>query len=185
LTSNRVKRLNPDGSREMTRLDEMSIHALAEADSWLDGLGLHHLAEHKPGSVAVHWRGLHSGEQNDIRKIVMLSWLPVAHRAGMVLQEFDGGVEMRPANCDKADAVRTVLSELEPDTPVAYLGDDQTDENAFLALSGRGLRVLVRQRWRQTRADMWLQPPAELQVFLCDWLDACQAARRRTLRRAC
>jgi len=180
-----LERLNPDGSREMTRLDEVSIDALAEADSWLGDLGLQHLAEHKPGSVAVHWRGLHSGEQSDICKIVRLRWSPVAHRAGMILQEFDGGIEMRAPNCNKANAVRTVLSGLEPDTPVAYLGDDETDEDAFLALSGRGLRVLVRQEWRQTRADLWLQPPAELQVFLCDWLDACQTARRRTLPRAC
>ena len=65
-----LQRLRPDGSCEMPHLDETATQALAEADTWLDGLGLHHLAEHKPGGLAVHWRGLSAGEQSDIRKIV-------------------------------------------------------------------------------------------------------------------
>ena len=65
------------------------------------------------------------------------------------MREFDGGIELRAASRNKGDAVRTILSELEPDTPVAYLGDDETDEDAFLALSERGLRVLVRRDWRE------------------------------------
>ena len=173
--------LRSDGSCEMPHLDETTTQALAEADAWLDGLRLHHLAEHKPGSLAVHWRGLSAGEQSDIRRIVLLGWMPVAHRACMALQEFDGGVEMRLSDRSKGDAVRTVLTEMEPDTPVAYLGDDETDEDAFHALSDRGLPVLVRPKWRETAATVWLRPPAELLVFLCDWLEACRNAERPPL----
>ncbi len=180
-----LQRLKPDGSCEMPALDESLTRALAEAGSWLDGLGLQDLAEYKPGALAVHWRRLHAGEQSDIRKLVTLGWLPISYREGMAVREFDGGIELRAASRNKGDAVRTILSELEPDTPVAYLGDDETDEDAFLALSERGLRVLVRRDWRKTAADVWLQPPAELQVFLCDWLDACQRARGQRLRPAC
>jgi len=176
-----LQRLRSDGSYEMPHLDETTTQALAEADAWLDGLRLHHLAEHKPGSLAVHWRGLSAGEQSDIRKIVLLGWMPVAHRACMALQEFDGGVEMRLSDRSKGDAVRTVLTEMEPDTPVAYLGDDETDEDAFHALSDRGLPVLVRPKWRETAATVWLRPPAELLVFLCDWLEACRNAERPPL----
>ena len=171
-----LQRLRPDGSYEMPHLDEAATLALLEADMWLDGLGLHPLAEHKPGCLAVHWRGLSAGEQSDIRKIVLLGWMPVARRACMVLQEFDGGVEMRLPDRSKGDAVRTVLTEMEPDTPVAYLGDDETDEDAFHALSDRGLPVLVRPKPRETAATVWLRPPAELLAFLCDWLEACRNA---------
>jgi len=176
-----LQRLRTDGSCEMPHLGEAVTEALAEADTWLDGLGLHHLAEHKPGGLAVHWRGLPAGEQSDIRKIIWLGWMPFAHRAGMVLQEFDGGVEMRIPDRNKGDAVRTILSEMLQETQVAYLGDDETDEDAFRALSDRGLGVLVRPRWRKTAANAWLKPPAELLAFLCDWLEACRNAERPPL----
>jgi trehalose 6-phosphate phosphatase len=173
-----LQRLRSDGSCELPHLDEIATRALAEADSWLDGLGLHHLAEHKPGGLAVHWRGLPAGEQSDIRKVVSLSWLPVAHRAGMVFQEFDGGVEMLMPDRNKGDAVRSILKELSPQAPVAYLGDDETDEDAFSALADRGLTVLVRREWRETAANVWLRPAAELLAFLCDWMEACRKAER-------
>ena len=176
-----LQRLRSDGSCEMPHLDETVTQALGEADTWLDGLGLHHLAEHKPGGLAVHWRGLPAGEQSDICKIVLLGWMPVAHRVGMAVQEFDGGVEMRIPDRNKGDAVRTTLAEMDPEAPVAYLGDDETDEDAFDALSNRGLRVLVHPEWRGTTADVWLRPPAELLVFLCDWLEACRNAERPPL----
>jgi len=70
--------------------------------------------------------------------------------------------------------VRTILSEVSPEASVAYLGDDETDENAFHALSDRGLKVLVRGKRRKTAADVWLRPPAELLAFLCNWLEACR-----------
>ena len=178
-----LQRLRADGFCELPHLDEVATRALAEADTWLDGLGLHHLAEHKPGSLAMHWRGLSAGEQFDLRNLVLLGWTPVARRAGMVLQEFDGGVEIRAASRSKADAVRTILTEMDIEAPVAYLGDDQTDEDAFRALRDRGLCVLVRPRWRETAASVWLKPPAELLVFLCNWLDACLNAQRPPLLR--
>ena len=179
-----LQRLRPDGSCEMPRLDEVVTQALTRADEWLDSTGLHHLAEHKPGGLAVHWRGMSADEQSDTRKIVSLGWLPIAHHASMVFQEFDGGIEMRMPDGNKGNAVRTVLSEMEPGTLVAYLGDDETDEDAFNALSDRGLRVLVRPEWRRSAASVWLRPPADLQEFLCDWLEACQSAQWPTLRRA-
>ncbi len=180
-----LQRLHPDGSCEMPRLDEIADEALAEADAWIEGLGFHHLAEHKPGGLALHWRGLPADEQAEMRKIALLGWLPIAHRACAVLQEFDGGVEIRVSDRNKGDAVRTVLSEIDRETPVAYLGDDETDEDAFAALADRGLRILVRPEYRETAADVWLRPPAELELFLCDWLEACQCAQRQPLRRAC
>jgi trehalose-phosphatase len=86
--------------------------------------------------------------------------------------DFDGGVEIRIPGADKGDVVRVLLSEMEPATPVAYLGDDATDERAFRVIRGRGLSVLVRPRWRQTAAQLWIKPPEELISFLTLWLEA-------------
>jgi trehalose-6-phosphatase len=52
---------------------------------------------------------------------------------------------------------------------IAYLGDDLTDEDAFKALKGKGLSVLVRDTQRDTLADCWLTPPDELLDFLHHW----------------
>ena len=80
---------------------------------------------------------------------------------------------------DKGDAVRTILDEIGPEVPVAYLGDDWTDERAFLALGTRGLSVLVRPEWRTTAAAVWIRPPEDLQKFLERWLQACHEDRDR------
>ncbi len=179
-----LQHLRSGGPCELPHPDKIETQALAKADTWLDGLGLHHLAEHKPGGLAVHWRGLPTDVQSDIGRIVSRGWLPIARRAGMVMQEFDGGVEIRSPERNKGDAVRTIVSELYPEAPVACLGNDESDEVAFNALSDRGLRVLVRPEWRETKANVWLKPPAGLLVFLCNWLEACLNARQPPLSRA-
>lgn len=95
--------------------------------------------------------------------------------------------------------MRTVLSEVNPGTPVAYLGDDTTDEDAFRALNhhaataeslngsandsaskNRYLTVLVRPRRRQSKAQLWLQPPDEVLALLEQWLQALQAQEAST-----
>jgi trehalose-phosphatase len=176
-----LQRLRSDGPCELPHPDELATQALAQADTWLDEVGLHSLAEHKPGGLAVHWRGLPPGKQDDIREIVSRRWLPVADSGCLALQEFDGGLEISMPDPSKGDAVRTILNELSREASVAYLGDDETDEDAFNAVANRGLRVLVRSEWRETAADVWLKPPAELLMFLCEWLAACRNAQRPPL----
>jgi len=169
-----LERLHSDGSYEITPMDSYTRDALSAADEWVDGLRLHHLADHKTGSLAVHWRGLTDDKARDVRDKVLLGWLPIADRAGLTLEQFEGGVEIRMAERNKGDAVRTILTEIDVDAPVAYLGDDQSDEDAFRILQNRGLCVLVRSQWRETAANLWLRPPAQLFTFLRDWLAACQ-----------
>jgi trehalose 6-phosphate phosphatase len=168
-----LERLRTDGSREMQPIDQYTLEALSAADEWIDGLKLHCRAEHKPGSLAVHWRGLTYDEAREIRAKVLLGWLPIADRACLRLEQFDGGVEMRMADPNKGDAVRTILAEMDiDDAPVAYLGNDESDEDAFHILQDRGLCVLVRPQWRETAANVWLRPPVQLLTFLRDWLAA-------------
>jgi len=168
-----LQRLRPNGSVEMPRLDERTLNGLSDADRWLRYLQLRYVAEFKTGSIAVHWRGLSESVAEDLRARVLLGWRPIAEYSGLDVLEFDGGVEIRAREADKGDAVRTFLSEISPDTPVAYLGDDTTDESAFRALEGRGISALVRPTWRQTAAQLWLKPPGELLDFLELWLRSC------------
>jgi trehalose 6-phosphate phosphatase len=173
------ERLRPDGTCETPRVEEPVLRALAEADRWLREQGLHHRAEFKTGAVAIHWRGLDEAKAAEIRGRVVLGWFPIAQNTPMELLEFDGGVEMRMPGKDKGDAVRTILDEIGPEAPVAYLGDDITDERAFLALGTRGLTVLVRPEWRKTAAALWIKPPDGLREFLTRWLQACREVQHR------
>lgn len=168
-----LQRLKTTGNMDMVQLDEQTLHGLSDADRWLSYQQLRHTAEFKAGSIAVHWRGLSENAAHDLRARVLLGWRPIAEHSGLGLLEFDGGVEIRASGADKGDAVRTFLGEIAVDTPVAYLGDDATDESAFLAMRGRGLSILVRPKWRQTLAQLWLQPADELLEFMGLWLEAC------------
>jgi len=174
-----LERLRPDGTRETPRVEEPVMHALADADRWLRYQGLHNRAEFKTGAVAIHWRGLDEATAAEIRGQVLLGWFPIAQSTPMELLEFDGGIEMRMPGRDKGDAVRTILDEIGPEVPVAYLGDDLTDERAFLALGTLGLSVLVRPGWRETAAALWIRPPEGLREFLTRWLQACREGQHR------
>jgi len=94
----------------------------------------------------------------------------LVNRVVLTLHEFDGGLELRPSGITKAQAVDRILCEMPSGTAAAYLGDDLTDEDAFVAIKGRGLAVLVRETFRDTCADIWLRPPDELLAFLRRWL---------------
>jgi trehalose-phosphatase len=100
---------------------------------------------------------------------------PLAQMDGLSLLEFEAGLELRVGR-DKGEVVKVLLEETGgagPD-PIAYLGDDLTDEAAFRAIKGSGLGVLARRQGRATAADIWLQPPVELREFLKRWLRACR-----------
>src|SRR5260370_12436159 len=156
----------------MPEICQDAIEALADAGRWLTYQGLQQMAEPKPGSIAVHWRGLDEPSAIKLRGRILLGWSPLADHASLTLLEFDGGVELRVPDRDKSDAVRTILDEIGPDAPVAYLGDDATDELAFQTLEDRGLTVLVRPQLRITAAQVWLNLPAALLEFLISFLQA-------------
>ena len=169
-----LQRLKIDGSCEMPEIPAGVVHALDDGKRWLADLGLEESAEMKPGSIAVHWRAVEDEEEaSKLRGRVLLGWFPIAERASLRLLEFDGGAEMRMPDQDKGHAVQTVLKETEG-APIAYLGDDATDERAFQALDPVGLTVLVRPTQRRTCAQAWLKPPDELMEFLSRWLEATQ-----------
>ena len=168
----RERRL-PDGSHIFVPISEEAAQALAEAYGWQGAVrALGGRIERKPGSVAFHWRGLAPGHQQSLLRDLERRFGGLAQASGLLWHAFDGGIELRAAGCDKGQVVQQLLTQFdaqEGDCCVAYLGDDHTDEDAFRALAGRGLRVLVRPKWRTTEADVWLRPPAGLREFLGYW----------------
>ena len=170
--SHGLERLQPTGEYQLDTMDEASLHVLAEADTWEEEIkNLGGTFEHKPGCLAIHWRGLNPNNTEQIKKQISERWSDTPH-ASLSLRNFDGGMELRVQGKNKGVAVETVLNEMPPDSIAAYLGDDLTDEDAFQTLKGKGLAVLVRKEWRATAADLWLQPPEDLLNFLARWQEA-------------
>lgn len=168
-----IERLRADGQYSVGHVSDDAQRALVKADLWLqEEGGLDRLIELKPGAIAVHWRGLNPTQVEEVKAAAYRAMSPFAS-VDLLLSEFDGGLELRPRTRSKADVVLALLSEHDPEAAVAYLGDDATDEEAFRALNGRGLTVLVRPKYRFSAAQRWIRPPEELVHFLTEWIRAC------------
>lgn len=98
------------------------------------------LVEHKPASVALHFR-MAPERASEVAAFAA----DLAKRTGLVVQAGKMVVELRPAGADKGDAVKALMRE--PTFAGArplFMGDDLTDEHAFAAaaeLGGAGVLV--------------------------------------------
>jgi trehalose-phosphatase len=170
-------RLWPDGRTDVTPLKAADQETLNDAAQWITRHGYEQMAEFKPGSVALHWRGLPPEPAAEARNTIRQAWAPLAESGHLSLLEFDGGIELRPREPNKGTAVLSLLGELPPDAAFAYLGDDTTDEDAFRVLERtEALTVLVRSEWRESAARTWIRPPEDLLWFLAEWLERCKTA---------
>lgn len=168
------EQLKPDGEYAVARMNEAALRHLADADTWtaeIEAQGGR--CEIKPGGLAIHWRGLDQDRIGEIRNLVFQNLLMKEMHKTLVWHDFDGGIELRVPGRHKGFVVDSILSEMDRETAAAYLGDDTTDEDAFRAIHGRGIGVLVRPQYRDTAADFWLQPPEELLEFLRQWHETC------------
>lgn len=163
------ERMMPDRTYRMSPLSEAAERGLSEAQSWIRAEGLQDWIEEKPGCLALHIRGKDPGESATVLEKVSSKWSAIAKNSRLLVEKFDGGLELREKGEDKGQAVRTILSEMDRSSVTAYLGDDVADEDAFKALPGRNLKVLVRTELRSTAADVWLKPPEELLSFFDRW----------------
>jgi trehalose-phosphatase len=170
-----AERLYSDGRRELEAAPEATQAKLEELREHLRRDSLGGLFEDKANGVVMHWRGTSRKKAEQIERRTRKLFEPLARMEGLALLEFESGLELR-AGRNKGGAVDAILAEAnlaeEGGGPVAYLGDDLSDEAAFRAANRVGLSVLVRRIWRETEAAIWLRPPAELKDFLRRWVRA-------------
>ena len=170
-----------DGRRELEAAPPGAQKKLDELRERLRVNSLGGLFEDKPNAAVMHWRGAAHHKAEAIEKRTRQLFEPLAQIDGLNLLEFEAGLELRVGR-DKGGAVEAILEDAGTAGPVAYLGDDLTDESAFRAVNaaeGAHLSVLMRHKWRETDADVWLKPPEELKMFLERWLRACSDVRRQ------
>ena len=150
--------------------NEKSKEFLNNVIEWVNSNNFKKITEIKPVSVAFHWRGLSFSDSHKLREQLEKQWFQAVSKYGFELHHFDGGIELRPSDINKGTVVQTILAQVENSIPIAYLGDDLTDEDAFKEVGNNGLSVLVKEKKRSTKADLQLIPPTELLDFFDKWI---------------
>lgn len=176
-----TERLYTDGRRELEQLPAAAREALDALRVHLKRDSFGGLFEDKDNGAVMHWRGASPEQAAEIERRTRALFEPLAELEGLSLLKFEAGLELRGGR-NKGGAAAAILAEMESNGPIAFLGDDVTDEHAFEVINGSDhasgrphLTALVRPEWRQTAADVWLRPPEDLKQFLSRWLQACGA----------
>jgi alpha,alpha-trehalase len=129
------------------------------------------LVEPKRFSVAVHFRLV---DEADLPRIEAAVDAALAAVPGLKKAHGKKVFELRPEiDWDKGKALLWLLHEMHLDSadvasllvPI-YIGDDVTDEDAFRAIAGQGIGILVAEEARPSAAAYSLHDPAEVQEFL-------------------
>jgi trehalose-phosphatase len=174
------EQLQSNGGYKLFALDAVQQFTLQAVAREMDDLGFSGALEVKPASLAIHWRGLDPAVQEQIRGSIQSVFDHLAgrfdERGRLHLLPFDGGLELRSIDRNKGTVVAGLLAAEPARIPVAYLGDDLTDEDAFAAIGIRGLSILVRSEVRKSCAGFWLRPPEEILEFLDAWIAASEAS---------
>lgn len=130
--------------------------------------------ERKGFAVAIHVRDVEPSAVPTVRESVNM----LAGRYPEL--RVTGGkhiLELRPAVAwDKGHAVSWILQALQlgDDTVPIYIGDDETDEDAFLEVRERGIGIRVTQSSQTTAARYTVRDPEEVQTFLHTLIDTFQ-----------
>lgn len=171
----------PGGLRKEHERAVEFLPALDEAESRLEAAlsripGA--LIERKRFAIAVHYRLVAHEHLDIVRQAVEAAVSEV--KPG--LRKFGGKkvFSIRPSlDWDKGRAVLWLLQELgldRPDILPFYIGDDETDEDAFAALRGHtGIGILVSNAPQRTAAHYVLSSPSQVGEFLgrlIAWLKA-------------
>jgi alpha,alpha-trehalase len=123
--------------------------------------------QRKKYSLSVHYRGVADERVPAVERIVDEE---VAARKEILKTHGKKVFEIQPRiDWDKGKAVLYLLELLNldgPDGVPIYVGDDITDENAFLAIRNRGIGIHVKDGVKLTAAQYTLASTAEVRRFL-------------------
>jgi trehalose 6-phosphate phosphatase len=125
--------------------------------------------EDKGLTISVHYRQVEADEREEVRRLVHAALANTSHPFVLTLGE--KVYEIRPrVYWDKGSAVLCIQSQFgRPGTLTVYVGDDETDEDAFTALPD-AITIKV-DGPSETAARYLLDGPAEVRRFL-EWVES-------------
>lgn len=160
----------PHGTRIEFEQDRKFLSLLDEAEQLLEKKLTHidgSQVERKKYAIAVHYRRVDPTNRTEVERIVdaVHAGFPALRRTGgKMIHEFRPNIEWH-----KGKAVAWLLDALKlvgPDVLPIYIGDDLTDEDAFLEVQDYGVGILVKDESRMTAAGYALENTDEVQQFL-------------------
>lgn len=123
--------------------------------------------ERKKFTIAVHYRNVRDEHVGSVEEVVDHA---ADHYSGLRKAEGKKVYELRPdIDWDKGKAISWLLDTLNlvgPEVFLFYIGDDITDEDAFEALAGQGIGIVVGEDSRTTEAVFRLNSPDQVRMFL-------------------
>jgi trehalose-phosphatase len=158
-----------DGSHRQTLPSLRQRRMLRAAMKDVARLGFEDRTETKIAGLAVHTRGLPKNRAEAIEEELVHLWEFRAAENAVECRRFDGGVELRATGVDKGSALLRLLKGRSEDTFSVYVGDDETDEDAFGVIRGIGYGIKVGHPEAPTRARGGLPDCEAVLEFLKEW----------------
>jgi trehalose-phosphatase len=149
------------GAKETLAMNRVA-GALGKLASDYDGTVL----ERKGLTLSIHFRLLHPGVKNAFLKELSKLLKPTVKGGLIKITGGKGLVEVRPtADWDKGSALAWIMERrgFKGTVPLC-IGDDETDEDAFRVIEGKGISLFVGKR--ASSADFFLTEQADVEPFL-------------------
>lgn len=160
----RVKLVQPQALR-MRPIIAQLCEKLREELRGIEGA----IVEDKGLTAGVHYRLIQQGKLRRLKSVVRKITKPYMDSGAIKITRGKKVIEIRPnIDWDKGKAALWIISAIDPKrrlTPI-YLGDDQTDEDAFLAVKNRGISILVSEKRKKSHARFFLKNVTEVKEFL-------------------
>jgi alpha,alpha-trehalase len=156
-----LKLEQPEGIKCLPELDRVEMLLRDRLDGVPEAQ-----VERKRFAIAIHYRRVAAEHVEWVERVV-----DEVHRGASTLRKKGGKkiFELQPdVPWDKGRAVVWLLEKLDLDRAEVvplYVGDDETDEDAFRALSDRGFGIVVQETPRATAATYRLPDPTAVQEF--------------------
>jgi trehalose-phosphatase len=128
--------------------------------------------EDKGFSLSVHYRQVPEVWVAAVQERLRARASPAIEAGRLTLRAGKAVFEVRPrVPWDKGEAVRWIVERLGYDLPAAnvlpiYLGDDDTDEDAFRVVNSTGVAIVVGGERRHSAAQYYVESVEEVERFL-------------------
>lgn len=130
------------------------------------------LVEDKGVTLSVHYRQVSSVRVPEVKRLVEQGTHQARASGALVVRAGKAVIEVRPnVLWGKGEAVRWILARLQQemsatDVLTLYLGDDETDEDAFRALSSSGIGIVVGSDRQHSAAQYYVESVDDVERFL-------------------